>query len=198
MNDEATIQNNTKTLRYLVILLVIVFVVYGGISIYNKSQQHNTKPEEFITWIGVPAVLDSAVKLQSYIDGGVYLSNPGKLKNANSMQRDVYSVRLTIDFLRSLTPEQISYFKNKKALPFDKLSKNQQTALMRIRTSRVEGGEVLSSSETAKSCLWMQSFKLRYYFSWMIPINKNKGSVLFDMELTLDGYARFIHPYRKL
>ena len=111
-----------------------VFVLMAAIAIYKYNTARPTFPWKDLphpTWKGVPAALEAGVKSEQYKEGGKHLSNPSMLKTASDEQKTAYFYRVVIDFLRSLTPEQINII-SKKPIFFKQLNPEQQKALISL------------------------------------------------------------------
>lgn len=183
------------------VAVIVLAAVYGGWSIHTSRQRLNEFQDQLnCTWNGVPAVLSVAVNSPQYRDGGVYLANPSLLNNASDAQRDAYSYRLAIDFLRSLTPEQVNIMRS-QALPFDRLSSDQKKALSQAAVSRAEG---YVPTHVKESYIAVQSIGTRkgepcFHFCWLTPgMKKGQIGIMFDIAFSATGDPKFAFPYRHL
>jgi len=119
----------------LVAIAALALVILAGICIHkHKTSQFSTSLWKGVpppTWDGVPAALDAAVHSAQYKDGGKYLSNPSMIETASDARRIVCAYRIVIDFLRSLTPEQVNILR-RQPLAFSQLKRDQQNTLLRL------------------------------------------------------------------
>ena len=147
-------------------------------------------PNVHPAWDGVTEILNAAVKSSRYKEGSVYLTDSSKRNAISSRaQQEIYSYRLAIDFMRSLTPEQIAYFKNKQALPFIYLNSEQKKALRLMSMSRWER-YWNPTSKISESYILVESSKEHRYVAlfWYQPSKTNTPKhygvyVLFAMQI---------------
>ena len=203
MRKDSTRQNTNKVRLYIILLLVLAVIAYGGVYLYksNLTRKIEIASNEPIkaTWDVVPEVLNLAVKSSQYKIGGAYLANPKKLNTiAGNEDRDAYSYRLAIDFLRTLTPEQISIMRKNDKLPYNQLTHNQQIALLQIYHSRGRKNVDLSKYNNT-SYVKVYSFsksKQSYIFQWLVELDKNHLLRFFNMEFSAKKNA-IINPKYK-
>lgn len=209
MNNTVT-QGDGKKTRLSVILAIavaLVLLVVTGV-LYNHRMLHNRSrsvwhEDRLTTWDGVPAMLDIAGRSAQYRECGRYLANPRLLDNASDAQRDAYSYRLAIDFLKSLAPKQVDFFQHKQALPFTQLTPKQQKILTLASESRIEGYSLSQDPSIAKSninksyilvCM-IPANKIEFMLNWVNPLDNGMAGILFMINISTNGEVRYLTPY---
>ncbi|HEX2950225.1 MAG TPA: hypothetical protein VHV83_11785 [Armatimonadota bacterium] len=198
MNNTVTQGDGSKTRSSIILAIAValVLLVVAGV-LYNHHMLHNTETQP-TSWDGVPAMLDIAVRSAQYREGGRYLANPRLPGNASDVQRDAYSYRLAIDFLKSLTPKQVELFQHKQALPFTQLTPNQQKTLILASGSRMEGYSPSTDPKINESYILVgttQTNKIKFILDWVTPLHNGMGGIFFRIYLSTNGEARFLAPY---
>jgi len=199
MTNISSSQDVNNMRRYVIAVLVLALLAYGGMSIYHHmARSHHetaTVAPPGVTppkWKGGATVLHAAMQSSQYRNSGSDLSDPNTLNNASKTQRDAYSYRLLIDFLQSLTPDQNKALNNERGLSYTALTPDQQQALLRLGASRNEGVEPTNVKKTYIAVSTQSLDGQKYAFTWVEPLTDHSCGFNVDVYYSLNGTAEFM------
>jgi hypothetical protein len=143
---------------------------------------------------GVPAALDLSLQSKQYLEGGALLASSNGLKSISPEQKNSCCLHIAVDFLRSLTPEQVDIIR-KQQLPFTKLRPDQQKALLQM-PDILGGGYKNLHDRSSETYIWVFALpkpKGVFAFMWIHPSARLNGK-----DVGYSGLVRSIPPTQGL
>ena len=150
----------------LLVAFVVASIVFLGVHMHMRSAAlwKGFPPS---TWDGVPAMLDAAVQSEQYRQGGEYLSDLGALEATDFAETTPFAHRVVVDFLRSLTPEQVNIIR-RRVLTVNHLRRDQKEALLLLSLAGREDLKHLLE----ESGVFVSVDPGGFLFNWVMPVTR--------------------------
>ena len=165
-------------------VIVGVVAIVASMFIYTSYLSPSAKEWRGLqsVWNGVPSVLNAGMYSAAYSNGGKSIGNTNSIRTAEDTNSAAY--RILVDFLRSLTPQQIGIIEH-KPLPFGQLSSEQQKHLLQM--TDLYGAKILKNGRQESRVYIVprnSNAKGEFKFCWAMPA--------YDTTPTSDKFGIFI------